>query len=221
MKNIVLFGGGNHVNYAIDIIEKEGKYQIVGIIDSIRDIGFKIFDYTVIGRIENLIHLIKVYEIDAGLITIGDNYSRFIVYNLIISIKHDFRFVNAIHPSAITGRNVILGFGILAMAGTIFNPGSQLGNFTFFATGSQIEHDCKILDFASVSAGTVLGGFVNLGRFSAITLGVVVLDRINIGENTIVGSGSLVLNHLPDNVLVYGSPAKIIRNRYLGEKYLK
>jgi hypothetical protein len=31
------------------------------------------------------------------------------------------------------------------MAGCIFNPKSQIGNFTFFATGAQVEHDCQIL----------------------------------------------------------------------------
>jgi acetyltransferase-like isoleucine patch superfamily enzyme len=47
------------------------------------------------------------------------------------------------------------------------------------------------------------------------------LDRLNIGENTVVGSGSLVTKDLPDNVLAYGTPAKIIRQRKLGEKFIK
>ena len=34
MKKIALIGGGNQAHYTIDIINKEGKYQIVGIIDS-------------------------------------------------------------------------------------------------------------------------------------------------------------------------------------------
>jgi hypothetical protein len=34
MKNLVLFGGGNQAGYTIDIIEKENKYRIVGIICS-------------------------------------------------------------------------------------------------------------------------------------------------------------------------------------------
>jgi galactoside O-acetyltransferase len=52
-------------------------------------------------------------------------------------------------------------------------------------------------------------------------LGVTVLDRIEIGENTVVGAGSLVTKSLPDNVLAYGNPCKIIRNRNQGEKFLK
>jgi acetyltransferase-like isoleucine patch superfamily enzyme len=76
-------------------------------------------------------------------------------------------------------------------------------------------------DFSSISAGSITGGKVELGRFSAITLGVTVVDRLKIGENSVVGAGSLVLNDVPDNVLVYGSPAKVIRSRKPGERFLK
>ncbi len=60
---------------------------------------------------------------------------------------------------------------------------------------------------------------VKLGRFSALTLGVTVLDRVDIGENTVVGAGSLVATSLPSNVLAYGNPARIIRERKAGEKF--
>ena len=66
MKNIVLIGGGNQANYTIDIIEKENKYNIVGIIDSVHDIDSDRFGYRVIGRQENLSKLVKEYEIYGG-----------------------------------------------------------------------------------------------------------------------------------------------------------
>ena len=157
----------------------------------------------------------------AGIITIGDNWSRKIVYDCIISQIPDFKFVNAIHPSTIIGMNVKLGIGIVIMAGCIINPNSIVGDFCFFATGAQLEHDCTIGNFASISAGSITGGKVNIGKYSAITLGVIIMDRLNIGENTVVGSGSLVTKDLPDNVVAYGTPAKIIRTRNPGEKYLK
>jgi sugar O-acyltransferase (sialic acid O-acetyltransferase NeuD family) len=221
MKNIVLIGGGNQAHYTIDIIEKEGKYNIVGIIDSIHEIGSDRFGYKILGRQEDIIKLTKQYQIQGGLITVGDNWIRYIISNQILNLIPSFEFVNAIHPSVIIGNNVKLGVGITAMAGVIFNPKSKIGDFTFFATGAQIEHDCIISDFASVSAGSVTGGYVKLGKFSALTLGVTVLDRLEIGENTVVGAGSLVLKSLPSDVLVYGNPASIIRKRAIGEKFLK
>lgn len=221
MDRIVLFGGGNHVQYCIDIIEKEGKYSIIGIIDSIKTIGEILFGYPVIGKQEDILTLTKEYQIDHGIITVGDNWTRKCIYDAITSLIPDFSFVNAIHPSVIIGNAVKIGKGVIAMAGVIVNPGSTVGNFTFFATGAQIEHDCEIDDFASISAGSIMGGHVKIGKYSAITLGVVIVDRITIGENTVVGSGSLVVKSLPNHVLAYGNPASIIRERKPGERFLK
>jgi sugar O-acyltransferase (sialic acid O-acetyltransferase NeuD family) len=221
MRNLVLIGGGNQAHYTIDIIEKENKYNIIGIIDSVHPVGSDRFGYRIIGRQENLIELIKEYNIEVGIISIGDNWSRYYVYNQIRELIPDFEFVNSIHPSVIIGNNVKLGKGVVAMAGCIFNPKSTIGDFTFFATRAQVEHDCYIDDFSSISAGSITGGYVRLGKFSAITLGVTVMDRVEIGENTVIGSGSLVVKSLPDDVLAYGNPAKIIRKREKGEKFLK
>ncbi len=221
MENILLFGGGLHVSYCIDIIEEEGRYNIVGIADSAKDIGTELYGYKVIGRQEQLKELITKYDIHAGMITIGDNWSRKIVYDCIMNQIPDFKFVNAIHPAAVVAKNVQLGVGNVIMAGCICSTNSIVGDFCFMGTGAHLEHNCTLGDFASISAGSVMGGKVNIGKYSAITIGVIIVDRLNIGENTVVGSGSLVLNDLPDNVLAYGNPVKIIRTLNLSDKFLK
>jgi acetyltransferase-like isoleucine patch superfamily enzyme len=135
MKNIVLFGGGNQVHYTLDIIEKQGLYKVVGIIDSVHDIGTERFGYKVIGRQEKIKSLIDEYGIEAGIITIGDNWIRYYISEQIKNLVNDFEFVNAIHPSVVIGNNVEIGSGVVAMAGVIFNPMAKIGNHTFFATG--------------------------------------------------------------------------------------
>ena len=221
MKNIVLIGGGDQAHYTIDIIHKEGKYKIVGIIDAQEEIGSIKFGYKIIGRQDAIKQIAALYEVDGGVISIGDNWTRYYVAKEIRSYVSDFKFFNAIHPSCIIGENVKFGEGIVAMAGCIFNPRATVGDHTFFATGAQVEHDCIIGNYASISAGSITGGYVELGDFAAITLGVTVFDRTKIGENSVVGAGSLVVKDLPDNVLAYGNPAKIIRPRKAGEKFLK
>ena len=221
MKNIVLIGGGNQAHYTIDIINKERKYNIVGIIDSIHDVGSNRFGYKVLGRQEDIIKLKEQYNIEGGIISIGDNWVRYYISSQIKKEIPDFNFVNAIHPSVVIGDNVQLGEGVVMMAGCIINPKSKIGDFTFFATGAQVDHDCDIKNYSSISAGSITGGYVTLGEFSAITLGVTVVDRLKIGKNTVIGAGSLVIKDLPDNVLVYGNPCKVIRTRKEGEKFLK
>lgn len=221
MENIVIFGGSFHANVCIDIIEKESKYNIVGIVDSIAPTNANLFGYEVIGKQEELPNLIEKYKINGGLIAIGDNYARCFVRDYILTLVPNFKFINAIHPSVTIGRNVKLGCGIVIMAGVKVNPDAVIDDFCILNTGAQLEHNCYMEEFAHLSAGSVTGGKVRIGRFSAITLNVTIIDRITIGENTVVGSGSLVLNDLPDNVLAYGNPASIIRERKPGERFLK
>ena len=219
---IILFGAGNHLQYSVDIIQKEAKHQIVGILDSRDETqGKNLFGYDVLGKPEDLKRVITEHGIEAGIITIGDNWIRKLVKESIVNMIPDFKFVNAIHPSVIVGMNVKIGHGVIAMAGCIVNPGASIGNFTFFATGAQIEHDCLIADYASISAGSITGGHVRIGELAAVTLGVTIVDRVSIGYNTVIGSVSLVTKSLPDNVLAYGSPARVIRDRKVGERFLK
>src|SRR5690606_17925480 len=119
------------------------------------------------------------------------------------------------------GNYVSIGKGILAMAGGIINSGASLGDFTNFYTNCNVEHDCRLGNFSSISAGVVLGGKVIVGEYSAISFNATIFDRLVIGENTVIGAASLVTKDIPDNVLAYGNPARVIRSRKQGEKFLK
>ena len=193
---------------------------MLGLLYPFATIGSEVSGYKIIGRQEDIKRLVAEYNIKAGLITIGDNWTRKIVKDIIIKTIPDFEFVSAIHPSAIIGSNVIIGRGTVIMAGCIINTGAMIRDFCFLATGAILEHDSLMEDFSSLSAGSVTGGKVKIRKFAAITLGVILFDRIEIGEHTVIGSGSLVTKDIPNNVLAYGTPAKIIRKREIGEKYL-
>ena len=52
----------------------------------------------------------------------------------------------------------------------------------------------------------VIGDNVDLG------VNVVIIGGIHIGNNVVVGAGSVVVKDVPDNCVVAGNPAKIIRH---------
>ncbi len=59
MKEIILIGGGGHCKSVIDVIEQEGRFEIVGIVDKTELIGTNVLGYSVIGNDSDLENLAK------------------------------------------------------------------------------------------------------------------------------------------------------------------
>jgi len=219
-QNIVIIGSAGHAKVCIDVFEKFGKYKIVGLIDSFRNPGETTFDYKILGKETDLSEVIINYEVEGCFIAIGDNWQRKLMHDKLLRIKPDLQFVSAIHPSAQIGKKVEIGKGVIVMAGTVINSGSFISDFTLINTKASVDHDCIIGEFAGIAPNAVLGGYVNVGDFSVVAIGATVLNKVNIGKHSIVGAGSLLLKDIDDYRVAYGVPAKIIRNRLVGEKYL-
>lgn len=220
-QKIFLFGAGMHGQTCIDVIEKQGKYKIVGLIDSQKPIGSFVDGYHVLGRMGDLPKLMEEHKLKAGFIGIGDNGVRKRTSEEVYAHSPDFEFINAIHPSAVFGKNVTLGIGVLVGAEAFISSSCVIGDFCLLHHKVLLGLHNHLGDFSSVSLGSLTGGKVSIGNLSAITLRVIVRDRIRIGSNSVVGTGSLVLKDVPDYVVAYGNPAKVIRSRISEDPYLK
>ncbi|WP_299099005.1 NeuD/PglB/VioB family sugar acetyltransferase [uncultured Winogradskyella sp.] len=219
--NIVICCAGPQTRVIIDILRDRPEYSIVGIIDSVINIGDSFYGYKVIGRQNEIQKLSKQYNFNAGLVGLGDNYLREKVVSEILEQSEDFKFINAISKFAYISPTAKMGVGNVIMPGVVINSEANMSNHCVINTNSSLEHNCTMADFSSLSAGVTTGGYFNLGRYSAIALGVTILDRTSIGENVVVGSGSLVVKDLESHGLYYGSPAKRIRERKPFERFLK
>jgi acetyltransferase-like isoleucine patch superfamily enzyme len=107
------------------------------------------------------------------------------------------------------------------MAGTVINSNSRIGQFCIVNTKASIDHDCRLDDFSSVAPGATLAGNVRVGRCSAICLGACVAEKVTIGSHSVVGAGATVLEDLPDGVVAYGTPARVVRERRPDDPYLR
>ena len=61
-RNIILIGGGGHCKAVIDVIEKEGKYQVEGIIDIKKKLGTECYGYKIVGTDEDLREFARHYK---------------------------------------------------------------------------------------------------------------------------------------------------------------
>lgn len=220
VENIVIIGTSGHAGVVIDIVERENKYQIVGLMDSHKVDGASAFGYPIIGKETDIPECISSFGVKGGIIAIGDNWTRYKMMKKILKCSPDFTFVSAVHPSAQLGKGVILGHGSVVMPNCVINRDAKIGNFSIVNTGSTLDHQSDLGHFASLAPGVKTGGNVKIGDFSAIGIGASIKHNVSIGENTVVGAGSVVLKDIPDYVICYGSPARIIRTRAAGDKYL-
>lgn len=220
MKNIIIFGASGHGSVVLDCIEKEGKYNIVGFLDSFKKKGSRHNGYSILGSAYDLPSLIDKYNLIGGVVAVGDNWLRNTLAKKITKIAPDFTFISSIHPNTVIGNNVSIGVGVVIMPGVIINSNSTIGNHCILNTFSSLDHDGKMNDFSSLAPGVRVGGNFELGSYSAICLGAQIIENITIGKHTVVGAGALVLKNIDSNIMAYGSPAKIIRNRSVGDPYL-
>lgn len=220
MKNIIIIGSSGHSRVVIDIIESANEFKIIGLCDRFRVIGEETEGYKVLGKEEDLPELIKEHSIDAVIVAIGDNFIRSTVSSSIKMICPNLEFASAIHPNASIAKNVIIGKGSMIMSGAVVNSSSVVGESCILNTSSSFDHDCVLADFASIAPGVTIGGNCKIDRLSAIGIGATISHNIHIGEETLIGAGSTVMNDIESFAVAYGTPAKVIRNRKSGEKYL-
>ena len=76
------------------------------------------------------------------------------------------------------------------------------------------------MNYSSVAPGTITGGNVKIGERSAISIGSIIKHNIEIGSDTVIGASSYVNENISNNLIAFGNPAKFIRKRKTGEKYL-
>ncbi len=220
MKKIIVIGASGHARVIIDIIEKQGVYEIFGLVDSFKTIGSKIYNYSILGTEKDIPYLVKNHDILGGIIAIGDNFTRMSMYHEILSYNLNFQFISAIHPDAIIAKNITFGEGTCVMAGVIINSDVTIGKQCIINTKSSIDHEVIIHDFSSVSPGVTIGGLSNIDKCTAISIGATVFEGVKIGKYTVIGACSMVNRDIGDNKLAYGIPVKEIANRNSNDRYL-
>jgi sugar O-acyltransferase (sialic acid O-acetyltransferase NeuD family) len=121
------------------------------------------------------------------------------------------RFVNVIHDGLDISKTSSLGRGLLINSKVSIAAHTTIGDFASINRHVSIGHHTKIGNYVSINPGSNIAGNVTIGDGCTIGMGVNIIDGIKIGKNTIIGAGSVVTKEIPDNVVAYGSPCKIIK----------
>ena len=91
--------------------------------------------------------------------------------------------------------------------GVVIHPEAEIGDGT------------TILQNVTLGGKTGQPGAPKIGKRCILGAGAVILGDISIGDNCIVGSNAVVTHSVPDNCIVAGVPAKIIKENINRDDY--
>ena len=190
-----LFGASGHAKVIMDILNAS-NIKIDALIDDNIEIN-ELHGYKVLHGITDATPVI---------VSIGSNAIR---KNIVEKLSGEFG--TAIHPSAIISPTAKVGEGTVVMHGSIIQSDSTIGRHCIINTKASIDHECVIGDYAHISPGSILCGNVSIGEGAWIGAGSIITPRVKIGKWSIIGAGSVVVKDIPDGVVAYGNPCKVIR----------
>jgi len=136
-----------------------------------------------------------------------------------------FNFVNAY--GCIIGDNSKIGAFVEIQKGVTIGKNCKISSHTFICEGVHIEdnvfigHNVSFINdiypratnedgqLQSQDDWKVVETFVKKG--ASVGTSATILAGVTIGKNAIVGAGSIVTKDVPENTIVAGNPAKILR----------
>jgi maltose O-acetyltransferase len=106
------------------------------------------------------------------------------------------------------GDNVFFNFNCVILDVALVTIGSNV----LFAPGVQIYAATHPLSAAQRRTGLELGKPVTIGDDVWVGGGVIICPGVTIGERSVIGAGSVVTKDIPEDVLAYGNPCRVVRS---------
>ena len=117
-----------------------------------------------------------------------------------------------IHPTSYISKTSHIDQGVVVEPLVSISSYTQINFGVTIKRSSTVGHDCNIGKLVTINLGVKISGNVQIGPSTLLGTGAVVLDNIKIGSNSIIGAGSVVTRDIPDHVVAYGNPCKVIRS---------
>lgn len=87
----------------------------------------------------------------------------------------------------------------------------RIGNDVFIGPGVSIFTACHPIEPEARNTGVEWAEPVTIGNSVWIGGGAIILPGVTVGNNAVVGAGAVVTRNVPDNCVVAGNPARIIK----------
>lgn len=193
-----------------DIIRCQGQLEIVGFLDDVNQerAGNSFCGSRILGGASRIPDLVQQGVCNI-VIALGDSATR--LHLASIALAAGFQLTTLTHPNAVIANTAAIGPGTVVAAGAVVNPDCVIGANVIVNTGATVDHECLVEDGAHIGPGTHIGGKSTISKNAWIGIGATVIDHIRVGASSVIGAGSVVIRDIPENVVAYGVPARVVR----------
>lgn len=192
--SLLLLGAGGHARACIDVVEREGRFTVGGILASDAPASpDDIYGYPYLGRDDELPRWREKFT--HAFIAIGMIRSAAIRIRLFTQLKElGFILPVVVSPLAYVSPHATVGEGTVVMHRATVNASATVGANCILNTGCLIEHDAVIGDHCHVSTMAAVNGTVRLGAGCFVGSNATIVHQATLPDHRFVGAGTRVLS---------------------------
>lgn len=208
-EKIILVGDAGQASVIADIIEDEGRYEIIGVTSITRAAGDTFRGYPVLGDDSVLPeYQAKGYnKLALGVGGYRSNAVRRKIYERLCA--QGFEMVSAIHPTVFISKTAKIGAGLIAYPGGIVLTDAVIGENVIMALSATVGHGTVVGSHALISAGVNVGADVTFGEETLAGIGAKIVSGVKVGARALIAAGSVVTREVAEDTFVTGIPAKV------------
>ncbi|HHX61788.1 MAG TPA: acetyltransferase [Epulopiscium sp.] len=205
-QNCIIIGAGTYGQVYAEYLKD--SYNVIAFYDDdVRLHNSKVNSIEVVGKVSDALSLPKSTAI---FVPIGNNPIR--VELLKKFEENGFDIASYIHPQTIIHPSVKIGKAVYILPGTNIMPLSVIGDYSMISMGVNIAHHTIIEEACFFSQGSNIGASILLKTLAYVGISATLMTGLKtIGRNSLIGAGAVVIKDVPENAVMAGVPAKIIK----------
>ena len=199
---VLIYGAGGHGRTLAALVQKLGRYEILGFLDDGYKPGESVLGLPILGGKELLEELAQqgVRMAVNGIGGITDLQIRLSIYDLLNAAG--FHCPGVVHPTAFVEQSAELSNATQVFAFAYIGTEVVVDDGCIINTSTIVSHNCTLSRYVNLSPGATLAGGVFVGERTLIGMRATVNLNVHIGTDARIGNGATVKANVPDGGIV-------------------